>query len=102
MDQKYAFKLIDNYLNRLKSKEISVQSAYLFGSFAKGSFHKDSDIDLAIVFDEVKNMFDTEVMLMTLRKDDETLIEPHVFEKSDFVGRDPIVNEILSNGIKIM
>ncbi len=101
MDQKYAFKIIDKYLNRLKSNELKVNSVYLFGSFAKGTFHEDSDIDLAIVFDVVKNIFETEVTLMALRKGDETLIEPHVFEKDDFTGYNPFVSEILRYGIKI-
>jgi predicted nucleotidyltransferase len=102
MDQKYAFKIIDKYINRLVLNKINIQSAYLFGSFAKGTFHKDSDIDLALVFDEIENIFETEVMLMTFRKDDETIIEPHIFKKSDFVNRNPYVDEILNTGIKIL
>ncbi len=101
MDKKHAYKIIHKYINRLISSEIKVHSVYLFGSYAKGSIHKDSDIDLAIILDKIKNTFETEVKLMTLRKNDETIIEPHIFEKEDFVKINPFVNEILKTGVKI-
>ena len=102
MDKNDALKLTNEYINRLLLNKINIHSAYLFGSFAKGNNKKDSDIDLAIVFDEVLNMFETEIKLMTLRKENETIIEPHVFEKDDFVEVNPFINEILNTGIKIM
>ena len=102
MDKKDALKLTNEYINRLLLNKINIHSAYLFGSFAKGNNKKDSDIDLAIVFDEVLNMFETEIKLMTLRKENETIIEPHVFEKDDFVEVNPFINEILNTGIKII
>lgn len=101
MDKKYAFRITSDYINRLLLNKINIHSAYLFGSFAKGNYHKDSDIDLAIVLDKVQNMFETEIKLMTLRKNDETLIEPHVFEKDDFQIANPFFEEILNAGIKI-
>ena len=101
MDKKHAYKIIHEYINRLMSSEIKIDSVYLFGSYAKGSIHKDSDIDLAIILDKIKNTFETEVKLMTLRKNDETIIEPHIFEKEDFVKKNPFVNEILKTGVKI-
>ncbi len=102
MDKKDALKLTNEYINRLLLNKVNIHSAYLFGSFAKGNSKKDSDIDLAIVFDKVVNMFETEIKLMTLRKDNETIIEPHVFEKDDFVRINPFISEILNTGIKIM
>jgi hypothetical protein len=35
---------------------------------------------------------------MTCRKGDETLIEPHVFLKSDVDGQEPLVAQILKFG----
>ena len=102
MDKNDALKITNEYIDRLLVNKINIHSAYLFGSFAKGNNNKYSDIDLAIVFDKVLNMFETEVKLMTLRKDNETIIEPHVFEKDDFVRINPFINEILNTGIKIM
>ena len=102
MDKEYAIKITNDYINRLLLNKINVQSAYLFGSFAKGNQHKDSDIDLAIVVDKVNDMFETEIKLMTLRKNDETIIEPHIFEKEDFIKLNPFINEILKTGIQLV
>lgn len=41
-------KAITEYINALK-KEIPVERAVLYGSYAKGNAKKDSDIDLAII-----------------------------------------------------
>ena len=41
----------------------------MFGSYAKGTEHKDSDIDIAVITDDIKtDTFDEEVKLMILRK----------------------------------
>jgi len=99
MDKEYAIELIIKYIDKLKSNKISIQSAYLFGSFAKGN--NNSDIDLAIVMDKVFTKFDTEVKLITLRKNDEVIIEPHVFQKDEFNSFNSMINEILNTGIQI-
>ena len=51
--------------------------------------------------DEALHTFDTEVQLMTIRKGDETLIEPHTFTKGEFDKNLPMVNQILKYGEKI-
>ncbi len=101
MDKEYAFKIINNYINKLVLNKVNLHSAYLFGSFAKGNNHEDSDIDLALVLDSISNEFETEIKLMTLRKNEEILIEPHIFDKKDFLKINPFINEIVNTGIKI-
>lgn len=46
---------IAEYLNDLR-QEIPVEKAVLFGSYAKGNYRKDSDVDLAIFSDFFKSM----------------------------------------------
>ena len=46
-------------------------------------------------------IFDTEVKLMTLRTGEETLIEPHAFNKDEFKLSIPIVYQIINNGLKL-
>jgi uncharacterized protein len=102
MDKNDAISLSKKYLNRLKKSEIKFAEAYLFGSYAKGSQHDNSDIDLAIVLtDDIDHTFDTDVKLMTSRKGNETIIEPHAFTKKEFDCNSPIVNQIIKYGIKI-
>ncbi len=40
---------IKKYFNALSKNNIPIQEAVLFGSYAKGDYHKWSDIDIALV-----------------------------------------------------
>ncbi|MCL2416343.1 MAG: nucleotidyltransferase domain-containing protein [Bacteroidales bacterium] len=101
MDQTTALIISRDYLLRLKS-DLDFSEAWLFGSYARGSSHENSDIDIAIVMnDNLPISFETEVKLMTIRKGEETLIEPHVFSKQDFNRSEPLVDEIMKYGVPI-
>lgn len=102
MDKRDAIRISKDYLDRLKSYNINFSEAWLFGSFAKGNQHEDSDIDIAIVLDDCdSDTFDTEVQLMILRRGEETRIEPHTFSKEEFSHNRPIVKQILDFGLRI-
>lgn len=47
--KKDVVKEIDAYINELVSSGVKPKKIFLFGSYAKGNFHKYSDIDLAII-----------------------------------------------------
>jgi predicted nucleotidyltransferase len=101
MDKREAIRIAKRYIESI-SKKYQIENAILFGSFAKGTYHKDSDIDIAIVFNsKVEDLIDMQIELMCLRDDDNLMIEPHPFLKSDFKTTNPIVAEILKNGIEI-
>jgi uncharacterized protein len=101
MDKETAIKIAKRYIDSI-SKKYQIENAFLFGSFAKGTNHADSDIDIAIVIKKVDDIIDLQIELMCLRSDDDLLIEPHPFAKSDFKISNPVVAEILKNGIDIM
>ena len=101
MDKEFALKLIKSYINKLIINNININSAYLFGSFAKGISNKNSDIDLALIIDDYLNDFEMQIKLMTLREGEETIIEPHLFNKKEFNKNNPFVNEIIKSGIQI-
>lgn len=73
----------------------------LFGSYAKGNYHEDSDIDIAIVFDDYSNLVDMQLELMRLRRKIDSRIEPHPFREREFVSANPLVHEILKYGQEI-
>lgn len=100
MDKKKAIEIAREYIDFIKNK-YDVQSALLFGSFAKGTFHDDSDIDIAIILKHVNDIIDTQIDLMKLRRNIDLRIEPHPFNSSDFNRNNPVVNEILKFGIDI-
>ncbi len=74
---------------------------FLFGSYAKGTNHEDSDIDIAVILKEFKNPVDIELGLMRLRRKIDSRIEPHPFRERDFNISNPVAHEILKHGKKI-
>ena len=100
MDKGEALKIANAYIDSISNK-YSIQQAILFGSFAKGTNHDDSDIDIAIVVYNVTDIIDTQIDLMKLRRKVDLRIEPHPFMISDFNNSNPVVNEILKYGIDI-
>jgi predicted nucleotidyltransferase len=102
MDKQQASRIANKYITFVKSMNPDVTRAYIFGSYAKGGIREDSDIDLAIVFKNLSDLFDMQVTLMKLRRQFDTRIEPHPFRESDFQISNPLANEILKNGIRII
>jgi predicted nucleotidyltransferase len=72
----------------------------LFGSYAKGTAHEDSDLDVAIVVDELTgDYFSTRPLLWKIRRQIDDRIEPIIIEQNhDDSG---FLSEIMKNGIKI-
>jgi len=100
MDKGDALKIAEKYINSIRSK-YNIQNAILFGSFARGTNHANSDIDIALVLNNITDIIDTQIELMKLRRNIDLRIEPHPFMTSDFKNSNPVVNEILKYGIQI-
>lgn len=101
MDKEQAYEVAKKYADFLKNSKSGIKKIYLFGSYVKGKVNKDSDIDLAIVFDSLSNSFDMQVELMKLRRKFDTRIEPHPFRAKDFNMSNPFANEILTSGFEL-
>jgi len=100
MDKINAIRVAKEFVDTVKSK-YDLQKAILFGSFAKGTNHDDSDIDIALIINNMDNSLETQFQLMKLRRKIDLRIEPHPFDSSEFVISNPVVNEILKNGLEI-
>ncbi len=101
MAQRKPPKTILEYISFLRKSYPDLTKVYMFGSFAKGSAGRDSDIDLAMVFDEVADTFDRQVQLMKIRRQYDARIEPHVFRAADFDKSHPLAEEILLTGVEV-
>ena len=93
-------KSVEKYIKEI-SKHYSIQEVYLFGSYAKGTNHEDSDIDVAIIINSDNNVFDLMVELMMLTQNIDLRIEPHPIKVQDFEEGIPFVQEIIDTGIKV-
>jgi predicted nucleotidyltransferase len=97
MDKSQAVSIAKEYLNLIKTK-FDVKKAYIFGSFAKGSQHEDSDIDIAIILKKKTDIIESQIELMKLRRKINLNIEPHPFYFKDFNVSNPLAYEILKYG----
>lgn len=98
MDKNEAIKMAKRFVEAVDRK-YKVEKAILFGSYAKGTYHEDSDIDLALVFDSVDDIIEMQIELLNMRSDEDLFIEPHPFSMDEFHPANPVVSEILKNGI---
>ena len=94
--------IVDKYVE-IVSKNYDVIAIILFGSYAKGTQREDSDIDIAIITDDIKtDKFDEEVNLMQLRNNIDYRIEPHIISVTDYENDEtPFVVEVKNTGIKV-
>lgn len=102
MDKKSAFEGIKKYIAFLRKNNFDIRKAYLFGSYVKGNFTENSDIDLAVVMGNLSNSYLMQVKLMKIGRKFDTRIEPHPFAESDFDMSNPFVHEILTTGVQII
>ncbi len=94
--------IIHRFLRRLNQEGIHVEEAYLYGSYAKRTEDKWSDIDVAIISpDFSRDRFEEGVRLMQISSDVDPHIEPVPFTPDTFVDENPLVWEIKKTGILI-
>lgn len=82
--------------------ELGLKKAYLFGSYSQERASEESDIDIALVLDNMSNFFTTQMLLMRLRRNIDLRIEPHPINSSDFNDLNPFAIEIIKTGIEII
>ena len=93
---------IRDFLEKAREK-YTVTCAYLYGSFAKGTSNKWSDIDLAIVSPDFSDdPSEDRLFLMRLATTIDDRIEPRPFREESFNRNDPLVDEIQKNGIQLL
>lgn len=98
-----AKKIVKKYAEKLKAEKYPFSAVYLFGSFVNGTFHKWSDIDVAVISKKLNNNWHkARVKLWELREGVDDRIEPHGFSPEDF-KEDwiPMVHEIKKTGVRI-
>ena len=82
LDKEAARQIAESYTNRVMS-EYSPKQIIMFGSYVNGNMHDDSDIDIAIIFDEVPDEFlDTWKHLIKLRRGLSFDIETHLLDET--------------------
>jgi len=101
MDKTEALDIVQKYAGIVRTT-FDFQRMILFGSYAKGNPHEDSDIDIAIVFVDYENRLERQVELRKLTRQIDTRIEPHPFREKEFDVSNPFVYEIVNHGLEVV
>jgi predicted nucleotidyltransferase len=96
MDQNEITTIAKNYAEKVLN-HFRVKKVVLFGSQAKGNSHPDSDIDIAVIVDQLESDFlESEAMLYRLRREVDLRIEPILLEEmNDSSG---FIHQVMNEG----
>jgi len=95
-------KIVRHFLCEIQ-KTHKVELAFLYGSYAKGAANKWSDIDIAIVSPDFSDdLLEERLALTKLAIPIDDRIEPKPFNMRSFDPNDPLVYEIIKNGIQLV
>ena len=92
---------IEKYIEKIR-KYYEIEAIILFGSYAKGTENEDSDIDIAVISSDFKNIIQDGADLIGFTWKIDTRIEPHPISTEDYENiATPLVQEIINTGIKV-
>jgi len=95
--------LVKKFVDEASKDNIRISKAILFGSYAKGTYHDLSDIDIAVVsndFDGISFYDSQKLQDAMLRTSID--IETHPYRPEEFNIDNPFVNEILKYGYRVI
>jgi len=104
LDRNAVIELVRNYARDIESNGVHLRKVILFGSFAKGTQHEWSDIDVALVADEFTGFAfnDSDLFPFVGIKKPYIRIESKTYNTNYFNEGDPFIEEIIKTGIKII
>ena len=98
-----AIKIVGNYAQEIQAQGVHLRTVILYGSFAKGTQHQWSDIDVALAADEFEGLpTDIYHFANVAIKKPYIRIEPNTYSTDYFQEGDPFIEEIKKTGIKII
>ncbi len=102
-DAREVRKIVKKYLGELKRRNIDIEGAYLFGSYAKGNATAWSDIDVALLARRfIGDSFDFRFLLMKIAREIDLDIEPHPYLADEFKAENPVAAEVMATGVKVL
>ncbi|WP_066633741.1 nucleotidyltransferase domain-containing protein [Desulfolucanica intricata] len=98
--------IIKDYIKAIKAKNIRIEKAILFGSYAKGQANSDSDIDIAIISPDLgKDYVEEAVMLKEISEEIDLDISPRPYSVDEYkkanIGQF-LYDEVISKGKPIV
>lgn len=98
MDKKQAIKIAEQYKS-LIAERLPVKVLYLYGSYSKGSYTSESDIDIAVIVESLNSDYFVDIpILWRLKRKVCNLIEPILLTED---LNNPLYNDIVKTGTLI-
>jgi predicted nucleotidyltransferase len=98
-----ALKAAQFFLDSIKKGGVRVSDAFLFGSYAHDTARSESDIDVAIVSPDFTGFrFDDLGTIAPYKLSADKEIEAHPFAEADFTADNPLAQEILEKGVRLI
>jgi predicted nucleotidyltransferase len=103
LTQNAAIEIVGNYAREVEAQGVHLSTVIMYGSFAKGTQHEWSDIDVALVADKFTGVgfFDKKLFPYIGIKKPYIRIETKTYPTDYFRCGDPFIEEIKKEGIMI-
>lgn len=101
----YILTILREFVYEMTNIHLSdLRQIYLFGSYAKRTYHKDSDIDVALILEkkDVNNELLVTQAISKLQARFKKEIQVHYYTEKEFNRKNQLAEEILRDGIKLM
>jgi len=102
MAKNEVIEILRKYIYLLRAEGISVDKAFLYGSYLSNTATNDSDIDLMIVMENENDDY-LAGKIWSLTKKIDSKIEPYLVGKDRFYNNDnsPLIDLVKSTGLEI-
>ncbi len=95
--------VVEELIQQLNANDLTINQAFIFGSYAKGAQSNWSDIDVALVSDKFEGFrFKDHCKVSPFILKVDTRLEVHPFRPEDFTLDNPFVEEILETGVRVV
>jgi predicted nucleotidyltransferase len=103
LTQDAVIETVRNYAHDIETHGVNLRTVILYGSFAKGTKHKWSDIDVALVADDFTGWYPDDKKLFPYVgiKKPYIRIEAQTYPTDYFREGDPFIDEIRKDGVVI-
>ena len=102
MTKNEVIEILRKYIYLLRAEGISVDKAFLYGSYLSNTATNDSDIDLTIVMEDENDDY-LAGKIWSLTKKVNSKIEPYLVGQDRFYNNDnsPLIDLVKSTGLEI-
>lgn len=101
MDKREIIDILKKYINILRSEGITINKAYLYGSYLTNTASDDSDIDIMLVTDNEDDYLTGRIWSLTRKVNSK--IEPYLVGKGRFNDNvnSPLIDLVKRTGLEI-